>query len=249
MKKLLQSLFILMFFAVTAMAQDRTITGTVTSADDKLPIPGVSVKIKGAQGGSVTGADGKFSLKVPASATALEFSSIGFTSQTKPLAGSTVINVVLATDATSLSEVVVTALGERREARALGYAATEIKGEKLTIAKNTDISTALAGKVAGVQLNGSPSSSFDNASIIVRGINGFTVGSPLFVVDGTPADQANVNMDNIESITVLKGAAATALYGQRAYNGVVIVTSKKGSRKSGTSIEINSGVAIEKIRL
>jgi len=249
MKKLLQSLFILLFVASTAMAQDRTITGTVTSAEDKLPIPGVSVKITGASGGTVTGADGKYSLRVSTAATSIVFSSIGFAPQTKSIGSATVVNAVLATDATSLSEVVVTALGEKREARSLGYAATEIKGEKLTIAKNTDISTALAGKVAGVQLNGSPSSSFDNASIIVRGINGFSVGSPLFVVDGTPADQANVNMDNIESITVLKGAAATALYGQRAYNGVVIITSKKGSRKAGTSIEVNSGLAIEKTSL
>lgn len=249
MKKLLQSLFILLFVAISAMAQDRTVTGTVTSSDDKLPIPGVSVKIKGIKGGAVTGADGKFSLRVPANATALEFSSIGFSSQSRVLGTSSVFNVALATDARALSEVVITALGEKREARSLGYAATTVKGESLTIAKNTDISTALAGKVAGVQLNGSPSSSFDNASIIVRGINGFSIGDPLFVVDGTPADQANVNMDNIESITVLKGAAATALYGQRAYNGVVIVTSKKGSRKAGTSIEINSGVSIEKTSL
>ncbi|PST85000.1 SusC/RagA family TonB-linked outer membrane protein [Pedobacter yulinensis] len=249
MKKLLQSLFIFLLFAQTALAQERTISGTVISQEDNLPLPGVTVRVKGAQGGTVTGADGKYSLRVGPGASSLEFSSIGYVSQSKALGSSGVINVTMAPDAMSLNEVVVTALGERRESRALGYAATEVKGESLTIAKNTDISTAIVGKVAGVQLNGSPSSSFDNASIIVRGINGFTVGSPLFVIDGTPSSQENVNLDNIESITVLKGAAATALYGQRGYNGVVIVTSKKGSRSGGTSVEINSGISFEKVSL
>ncbi len=249
MKKLLQSLFILLFVATTAMAQDRTITGTVTSQGDNLPIPGVSVKIGGTQLGTVTGSDGKFSLRVPATAKELQFSYLSFVTQTRVIGSATVINVALVPDETVLNEVVITGLGGTREARSIGYAATTVKGGDLTVAKNTDVSTALAGKVAGVQLNGSPSSTFDNASIIVRGINGFTIGAPLFVVDGTPTDQANVNMDNIESLTVLKGAAATALYGQRGYNGVVVITSKKGTRKAGTSVEVNAGVSFEKTSL
>ncbi|MBG6234944.1 TonB-linked SusC/RagA family outer membrane protein [Pedobacter sp. CAN_A7] len=249
MKKLLQSLFVLLFFTVSVMAQERTITGTVTDQEDGLPLPGVTVRIKGASGGTQTSADGKYMLRLPAGATSLDFSSLGYVTQSKVIGTANTINVALTTDAQSLSEVVVTALGERRESRSLGYAATELKGDVLTVAKNTDVSTALAGKVAGVQLNGSASSSFDNASIIVRGINGFSVGSPLFIVDGTPTGQENVNMDNVESLTVLKGAAATAVYGQRAYNGVVIITSKKGSKKGGTSIEINSGFSFEKVGL
>lgn len=235
-----------MFVAVTAMAQERTITGTVTSQDDKLPIPGVTVKIKGAQGGAVTGADGKFSVRVPAAGTALEFSSLGFAPQTRTIGSSTTINIVLVSDAKSLTDVIVTGIGGARESKSIGYSATQVQASDLTKARNTDISTALAGKVAGVQLNGSPSSSFDNASIIIRGINGFSVNPPLFVVDGTPTAQEGVNMDNVESVTVLKGAAATAIYGQRAYNGVVVITSKKGSKGQKPVIDFNSSYGIEK---
>ncbi|MBB2143857.1 SusC/RagA family TonB-linked outer membrane protein [Pedobacter sp. LMG 31464] len=231
-----------------ALAQQITIKGKITGSDG-LPIPGASIKVQNTQKFVASDSDGNYAIALPNGSTALEFSFVGFVSQTKTIGTARTIDVVLVADSKTLIEVVITALGEKRESRSLGYAATEISSEKLTVAKNTDISTALAGKVAGVQLNGSPSSSFDNASVIVRGINGFSVGSPLFIVDGTPATQENVNMDNIESVTVLKGAAATALYGQRAYNGVVIITSKKGTRKAGTSVEINSGVAFEKTSL
>ncbi|MES2417407.1 MAG: SusC/RagA family TonB-linked outer membrane protein [Bacteroidota bacterium] len=249
MKKLILSLFVLLFVAVTAMAQERTVTGTVTSQDDKLPIPGVSVKIKGQKGGVVTLETGKFSIRVPASATTLEFSYLGFVTQSRTIGTSSVINVALVSDTKSLSEVIVTGIGGTRESKSIGYSATQIDAKDLTVARNTDISSSLAGKVAGVQLNGSPSSTFDNANIIVRGINGFSVGSPLFVVDGTPTIQENVNMDNVESVTVLKGAAATAIYGQRAYNGVVVITSKKGSRGGKPVIELNSSYGVEKTSL
>lgn len=249
MKKLLKSLFISMLFAGTAMAQERTITGTVTAVEDKLPLPGVSVKIQGGQGGTVTGADGKYSLRLPASSTSLEFSSIGFVTQTKTIGSSDIVNVQLASDAQSLSEVVVTGLGGTRDQKALGYSVAKVDGARLNNARITDVNTALAGKVAGVQLNGSPSSSFDNASIVIRGINGVSLGAPLYVIDGTPTTPDNVNMDNVESLTVLKGAAAAALYGQRAYNGVVVITTKKGTRKGGTSVELNTGYTAESVAL
>lgn len=247
MKKLILSLFILCTLTVTAFAQDRTLTGTVTSSEDGLPLPGVSVKIKDVSGGGTsTGSDGKFTLKVPSTAKELTFSYLGYLTQTRAIGSSNVLNVGLISDTKALSEVIVTGIGGSREAKAVGYAATQIDAKDLTVARNTDISTALTGKVAGVQLNGSPSSSFDNASIIVRGINGFTVGDPLFVVDGTITIQENVNMDNVESITVLKGAAATALYGQRGYNGVVVISSKKGGRNSKPVIEFSSTYGVEK---
>lgn len=249
MKKLILSLFVLMLVAVNVMAQERTVTGTVTSQDDKLPIPGVSVKIKGGKGGVVTTENGKYSIKVPSAATVLEFTYLGFTAQSRTVGSSSVIDVSLTSDTKSLSEVIVTGIGGTRDSKSIGYSATQISAKDLTVARNTDISSSLAGKVAGVQLNGSPSSTFDNASIIVRGINGFSVDAPLFVVDGTPTIQENVNMDNVESVTVLKGAAATAIYGQRAYNGVVVITSKKGSRGGKPVIEFNSSYGIEKTSL
>lgn len=148
-----------------------------------------------------------------------------------------------------MTEVVVTALGVKRERKSLGYAVGSVDGEKLTIGKSADLSTALSGKVSGIQLNGSPSSTFDNGTVIVRGINGLTVGEPLYVVDGTITLQENVIMDNVENISVLKGAAATALYGQRAYNGVIMITTKKGKRNSKPRVDVNSSYAQEKISL
>lgn len=246
MKKLVLSLFILFTAFAVTFAQERTVTGTVTSSEDGLPIPGTSVRIKEVPGlGVSTGADGKFSIKVPANGKTLVISSIAFLTKEVAITGN-VHNVVLATDSKALAEVIVTGIGGARESKSIGYSATQIKGADLTVARNTDISTALTGKVAGVQLNGSPSSSFDNASIIIRGINGFSVDPPLFILDGTPTLQENVNMDNVESVTVLKGAAATAIYGQRAYNGVVVVTSKKGVRGQKPLIEFTSTYGIDK---
>lgn len=149
----------------------------------------------------------------------------------------------------NLSEVVVTALGVKREKKALGYAVQEVKGENLTVAKSLDISTSLAGKVAGVQLVGSPSSSFDNADILIRGVTGLGPQAPIFVVDGTITNQSAVILDNIESVSVLKGPASTALYGQRAANGAVVITTKKGSRKKFTSVDVNLGLTFEKLAL
>lgn len=249
MKRLILSLFLFLSLAATVTAQNRTITGTVTGKDDGLPLPGVSVKARNAAGGAMTDASGKYSVSVPSGTRVLTFSSVGYTLQAVTLGTSNTINVSLVSEANALSEVVVTGLGGVREKNALGYSVSSVDPAKLTIARNTDVTTALAGKVAGVQLNGSPSSSFDNASIIIRGINGVSLGDPLFVIDGTPTTQDNVNMDNVETLTVLKGAAAAALYGQRAYNGVVVITNKKGSRKAGTTVDFNTGFTIEKVSL
>jgi TonB-linked SusC/RagA family outer membrane protein len=248
MKKLLQSLFLLLFVASQALAQERTVTGKVTAKEDGMPLPGVSVVVTGSNVGTQTSVDGTYSLKVT-KGNSLTFTYVGYASQRAAISSSNVVNVVLSQDATALTEVVVTALGQTRSQKSLPYSATKVDAKDLTVARNTDISTALAGKVAGVQLNGSPSSTFDNANVIIRGINGFSVGAPLFIVDGTPTLQENVNMDNVENVTVLKGAAATALYGQRAYNGVVVVTSKKGSRKGGTSVEFNTSYTSENVSL
>ncbi len=247
MKKQLHVLLLMLFIAFQAMAQERTVTGTVTAKEDGLPLPGVSIKVKGGTAGTSTSADGKFSLRVPSNAESLVFTYIGYKTTEGTIPPSNVLNVSLVTDATLISEVIVTALGESRERKSLGYSVQEVKGESLTVAKSMDISSSLAGKVAGVQLQGSPSSTFDNANIIIRGISGLGVANPLYVVDGTPTLQESVIMDNVESITVLKGPAATALYGNRAGAGVIVITSKKGSKTGKPKVDLNMSSSLEDV--
>jgi len=249
MKRLLQSLFLTLFIAFQALAQERTVTGTVTAKEDGLPLPGVSVVITGTKIGTQTSGDGKFALKAPSGSNSITFTYIGYSTQTVNIGSNNIVNVALVADATALGEIVVTGFNQSRAQKSLPFSATKVNAADLTVARTTDISSALAGKVAGVQLNGSPSSTFDNANIIIRGVNGFIVGAPLFIVDGTPTSQENVNMDNVDNVTVLKGAAATALYGQRAYNGVVIITSKKGDRSGTNAVEFNSSYAAENVSL
>ena len=197
MKGFLLKTFVFLLLASQAFGQDRTVTGTITAREDGLPLPGVSIKVKGTTLGTSTASDGKFNLQVPAGRNILVFSFIGYKTMEINIPSNNSITTSLEPDATALSEVVVTALGESREKKSLGYSIQEVKGDNLTVAKSTDVSSSLAGKIAGVQLQGSPSSSFDNANVIVRGINGLTIGNPLYVVDGTPTLQENVIMDNV----------------------------------------------------
>jgi len=247
MKKLLQSLFILLFIANSAIAQDRTITGTVTAQEDGLPLPGVSVRIKDASNSGVsTNAAGKFSINVSAGAKVLIFSSVGYSMREIAIRGS-VVNASLETDSKSLSEVVVTALGQKREAKSLGYAATTVKNSDLTAGRSTNVVNALAGKVAGASSN-----------INIRQATTFTGSNqPLWVLDGIPIDNGggdqsvntgstnsnrgiDLNQDDIESVTILKGPAAAVLYGSRAVAGAVIVTTKKGSKGQAGRVELSS---------
>jgi hypothetical protein len=138
MKKLLQSLFVLLFVAVTAMAQDRTVTGTVTAKEDGLPLPGVSVKVKGSTAGTQTGADGKFTLKVPQGESALTFTFIGYVAKTVNVGASSTVNVTLEADTKMLSEVVVTSFGIQRDKKSLGYGTSTVSAEDLTTAKVTN---------------------------------------------------------------------------------------------------------------
>ena len=229
-----------------AIAQVRTITGTVKN-DKGEAVPFATVTVKGSTRTTTADAQGKFSIGASAGEV-LVFSSAGQQTSEVSIGSGATVNAVLASES-SLDEVVVTALGIKREKKALGYSIQEVKGENLTIARSVDVSSSLAGKVAGVQLVGSPSSTYDNASILIRGVTGLGPVSPIFVVDGTITDQSAVIMDNVESLSVLKGPAATALYGQRAANGVVVITSKKGTRKRYTSVDVNSGVTLESMSL
>ncbi|WP_432709320.1 SusC/RagA family TonB-linked outer membrane protein [Pedobacter sp.] len=267
MKKLLQSLFLLLFLATSAFAQQRTITGTVTGKDDGLPIPGVSIRALGTNAGTSASAEGQYSISVPAGANALEFTALGFVSQTITIGSSSVINVVMVSDEQSLSEVVVTALGIRRNRNELPYAAQEVKGEDLTRTRDANFINSMAGKVAGLDIK-QPSTMGGSTNVVIRGFKSMTGNNQaLFVVDGIPVSNANtnsldqttgrggydygnaaadINPDDIESVNVLKGAAATALYGSRAGNGVIMITTKKG-RKNSLGITINSAVTFGKI--
>ena len=250
MKKIILSFLVFAFFAGTAIAQDRTITGTVTGKEDGLSIPGASVKVQGTQKGTQTSSGGKYVIVVPTSATSLEFSYLGFITQVVPIGSSTVINVALAQDTKTLTEVVVTALGIKREAKALGYSAQSVKGDDLTKADQGDVLKSLSGKIAGVQVTSSSGTPGASSYIQLRGQNSLTGNNqPLFVIDGNPIDNsqnysgdpsdgknnllqgatnsnrgADVDPNDIESITVLKGPAAAAIYGIDAANGAILIT-------------------------
>ena len=237
------ALFLLTFSS--AQAQNTTVSGKVSDSKGA-PLEGVTIKEKGTNNATKADANGAFKIVVKQKAE-LQFSVIGFA--TKEVSAANASNVSLTESVDDLSEVVVTALGVKREKKALGYSIQEVKGENLTFAKSVDVSSSLVGKVAGVKLIGSPSSTFDNADIIIRGVTGLGLAAPIFVVDGTITNQSAVIMDNIENISVLKGPAATALYGQRAANGAVVISTKKGARKKYTSVDVNLGTTFEQIAL
>lgn len=230
-----------------AHAQDRTVTGKVT-ADDGSSLPGVNISVKGTTRGTNSDVNGTYTLTaVPNNAT-IVFSYIGFKAQEVEVGSRSTINVTLDTDVSLLNEVVVTGLGVSRDAKAVGHALQQIDGEKLTFSKDANLANSLAGKIAGVQIQGAPSSSFRSANIRIRGVTGLSIyANPLYIVDGTPIDDLNaVNMDNVETITVLKGASATAIYGQRASEGVVVITSKKAVRGK-IQVDINSAITLDKV--
>ncbi|WP_426059588.1 SusC/RagA family TonB-linked outer membrane protein [Hymenobacter sp. B1770] len=268
MKKSLLMVFAL-FVALLqqAQAQDRTISGKVTDRSTNQGIPGVTVLAKGTTVGTGTNADGSFSLSVPSTATTLVFSFVGYASQEQPIGASNTIDVALVTDTKQLNEVVVTALGVERTRNSLAYSATQIEGSDITVARNPNAVNSLSGKVAGlnIQQNNTMGGS---TNVVIRGTKSIGGNNQaLFVVDGVPisnstsnsADQAtgrggydygnaaaDINPDDIATTTVLKGAAATALYGERAANGVILITTKKG-RSGRVGVNLNSGVTFGRI--
>lgn len=260
--KLLIALFVFTGFSAL-IAQTVTIKGTVTSADDGLPIPSVSVTVKGTTLGTLTDADGKYTITVPSGATILSFSFVGMKTTTEEINGRTTIDVVMASDMLGLDEVVVTALGITREKKALGYSVTDVKGDAVANTRETNIVNALQGLAPGVQITNASGAVGASSQILIRGIKSFGDNQPLWVVDGTPisnsssgADQyggvdygnnaSDLDPENIESISLLKGANAAALYGSRARNGVVLVTTKKG--KAGqVKVSFSNSTAIDQV--
>jgi TonB-linked SusC/RagA family outer membrane protein len=248
-KLLLVSLCFLVLCITQVFAQNRTVTGTVTAKDDGLPIPGVTVKIKGTNIGTPTDVNGKFSLSAPSNAV-LDFSFIGYETQSVPVRSGS-MNVVLSVSSRQLSEIVVTtALGIQRKADNLNYAQQGISGNDLTSTRITDVNQALAGKISNVQVRTQSSAKLGSQSQVrIRGGNSVSniSNDPLYVVDGTPLDDINyINMDDVDDLQVLKGPAAAALYGVRAANGVIMITTKKAkSRVLG--INFVSTYSIDKV--
>lgn len=266
MKKLLLIWVMVMTVCSSLFAQNsvsvRQVTGKVTSSEDGAALPGVSVSLKGTARGTTTGADGSYKISVGDGAV-LVFGFVGYKQQTISVGSQTAINVVLASDASELNEVVVTALGLTRTKNSLPYAAQQIKGDELTRVRSGNAFSQLSGKVSGVQIT-QGNSIGGSTNVVIRGSKSLTGNNQaMFVVDGVPIDNsvtnstnqrtgrggydygnaaADINPDDIESMTVLKGAAATALYGSRASNGVIMITTKKA--KKGLGLTINSGLSV-----
>ena len=262
MKKFLTIIGILCLGFSSVFAQTVQVSGTVSSADDGETLPGVTVLVKGTFVGTVTNVDGRYSFEVPANAT-LQFSFVGMTTQEVEVAGRQIIDVVMTAGANVLDEVVVTALGISRERKSLGYAVQDVKGESLSMAKDPNLLKSVAGKVAGVNITSTTGALGASARIQIRGISTFTGDNqPLFVVDGIPilnsritandVDLGNnasaLDPETIETMSVLKGPSATALYGSRGMNGVVLITTKQGQMgKRATEITFSSSLTFDKV--
>ena len=264
MKRNLLFLFLLAATLTQAWAQ-KTVSGKVTSSEDGSSLPGVNVVVAGSQQGSITDIDGNYTLQVPEGAS-LKFSYIGYTDYEIVVGNQSIIDVALVTDVTQLTEVVVTALGVERDAQALNYSVTNVAGSNLTEAREINLGNSLSGRIAGVNVT-SPSSGPAGATrILIRGnktLNG--QNTPLIVIDGMPVDNSlggqaglwggrdngdglsSISPDDIETITVLKGANASALYGSRGGNGVINVVTKKGTKRKGIGVEFNSNYVFDKL--
>lgn len=239
--------------------QSIRVTGTVTSQVDGSTLPGVSVMVRGTTIGTVTDINGRYELQVSPTGS-LIFSFIGFTTREIRVDGREVINVALAEEVFEIEGVIVTALGISRERRALSYSVQGVSGDDISEVKDMNLVNNLAGKIAGVQVTNSSGGIGSSSRITIRGNSSFGNNQPLFVVDGTPisnfatgvsqyggADYGNAIMDidpaNIESITVLKGGMAAALYGQNASNGVILITTKDGSKRTANlGVNVSSAV-------
>ena len=252
-------------FSVGAWAQNITVTGTVTDKSGE-PIIGVYVLVQGTQNGTSTDIDGKYALEVPANAT-LQFTSMGYTDVLEAVNNRSVVNVTMVDDAVLLDDVVVTALGIKKDRKALGYSVTEMKASELMKNKQTNVVNSLAGKVAGVNVTQTGGAAGAGSAIVIRGGNSASESrdnQPLFVVDGIVYDNSTVvggnsgtdgmttaattfsnrvmdiNPEDIESMSILKGAAAAALYGSRAADGVVLITTKKGSEDGNVKVNFST---------
>jgi len=256
--------FILMSFK--SMAQ--SVTGTVSDTKgDRLP--GVSVALKGSTMGTATDGEGKFAINIPASLyskAVLVVSYIGYNTLEVPVAGKSSLSIALEEGALNLNEVVVTALGIAKDQKSLGYATTQIQSKELIKVANTNVASSLYGKAPGVRIASGPGGATSPVNITVRGGNSLSLQTqPIIILDGVPIRNGAVSNDNywgdqrqrgnglndinpedIESLSILKGASAAALYGSEAVNGVVLITTKKGTGK-GFSVDFNTNYSVDKV--
>ncbi len=259
----------LLFCSSITLAQQVEISGRVTSDGDAEALPGVNVSVKGTTTGTLTDVDGRYSLRLSAGNTVLVFSYIGFETQEIKVENRRSINVSLRQDSKMLNEVVVTGFGDQPGEKALGYASQSVNSEELVQNRQPNLVNALQGKVAGVTISSTGGAPGQGARILIRGINSIDVtrdNQPLFVVDGVLFDNststgttnsgaesrgmtnraADINPDDIETINILKGGAATALYGLRGANGVVVITTKSG-KTGALSVNYNSTFGVENV--
>ena len=255
----------LLLMTAGAMAQTK-VNGTVVSQEDNEPVIGVSVLVVGTNIGTVTDANGRFALTVPEGKSQLRFTYVGM--ETLEVSARPNMRIVLRSGDTNIDEIVVTAMGIKRSAKALGYSATAVDGDEIAAARTADIMSGLQGKVAGVAISSATGDPGSSNSVIIRGISSLGgTNQPLYVIDGVPMNNSAVfssdglnsgydfgnganavNPDDVDNMTILKGAAATALYGSRAANGVILITTKSGKQQAkGFGIEYNGGLQWESV--
>ena len=255
----------LVLTAMVASAQSTVIKGNVKDATGE-PVIGATVKIQGeTKTGSITDIDGNYEITVPSPKAKIEISYLGSKTQVVSVEGKTTVNVTLQNESQAIDEVVVTALGIKRQSRSLGYSTTKVGGDEFQLARDPNLGNALSGKIAGVSVAGSATGG-GSSRVVIRGNASMTGNNmPLYVIDGVPFDNtnqgsggtwggadmgdglSNISPDDIESIQVLKGAAASALYGYRGGNGAVLITTKSGKKGQPVSIEVNNNLTFNTI--
>lgn len=244
-----------------ANQQATVVNGKVTSESEPAGLPGVTVIVKGTTNVVVTDINGNFQLEVPDQYAVLSFSFIGFQSQELPLNGKTTLNVEMVEDVRSIDEVVVTALAIQRDKESLGYSISQVGSEEIAQAKENNVMNSLAGKVAGLQISKTPSGVDGSTRVVLRGISSLSGNNrPLIVIDGIPVaggsfgggdniDRgdalSDINPEDVESMSVLKGAGASAAYGSRGANGVILITTKKGAKRKGIGVKLSSNFTVE----
>lgn len=258
MVKRILMLYLLMLLSFAMIAQQVTTNGSIVDENDQ-PLAGVSIQVKGTSQGTISDYDGKFNITTPSNAI-LQFSFIGFEPLEAP-AQSDFLKIILKEDLILMDELVVTALGMKKEKKALAYSVTELKDDAFLV-KESNLMAGLAGKVAGINVVKPTTGSMGSSRIVIRGNGSFGNNQPLYIVDGMPISNStygqpgtwggfdggdgisSINSDDIESMTVLKGGTAAALYGSRAANGAIIITTKQG-KKGKASLEITSSYTLD----